>query len=129
MQQEHPITREIGMREAFLVEITALAPRARQVLTLTKTQVLDSVVKELERVISFMRLGCPAAFSICFKERGRPDVETSKMRQDWAMTRDPGMEGQGEALIHEVVKIYREVYYTLRRSQVDQAAAERAREE
>ena len=32
-------------------------------------------------------------------------------------------------MTHEIVEIYREAYYTLRRSQVDQAAAERAWEE
>ena len=51
------------------------------------------------------------------------------MQQDWAMMRDRGAEGRAEALLHEVVKIYREVYYTLRRSQADQVAAERTREE
>ena len=76
-----------------------------------------------------MRLGCPAAFIVCFEERGWPEVETTKMLQNWAMTRDPDIEDRAHALIHEVVKIYREGYYTLRRSQADQAAAERAREE
>ena len=117
------------MREAFLADITALASQARQVLASIETQALDSIMKELERVISFMKLGCPTAFTVCFEERGWPDVETNEMRQDWAMTRDLGMESQVEALIHEIVKLYKEAYYTLRRSQADQVAAERAWEE
>ena len=32
-------------------------------------------------------------------------------------------------MTHEIVKLHREVYYTLRRSQADRVAAERAREE
>ena len=39
------------------------------------------------------------------------------------------MESRIEALIYEIMKLYREVYYTLWRSQADQVAAERAREE
>ena len=51
------------------------------------------------------------------------------MRQDCATTRDPGMESWVEALTHEIVKLHREAYYTLRRSQADQVAAKRAWEE
>ena len=90
---------------------------------------MDSVVKELEGVVSFMRLGCLAAFTVCFEEWGWPSVEIAEMRQNWATTRGPGMESRVEALTHEIVDIHREAYYTLRRSQVDQVAAERAREE
>ena len=39
------------------------------------------------------------------------------------------MESRVEALIHEIVKLYREVYYTLQRSQADKVAAKRAWEE
>ena len=39
------------------------------------------------------------------------------------------MEGRIEALIQEIALLHREIYYTLRRSQADQIAAERAREE
>ena len=61
--------------------------------------------------------------------RGWPDVETMEMRQDWSMTREPEMEGRIEILIQEIAKLRRETYYTLQRSQVDQIAAEKAREE
>ena len=104
------------MRGAFYDDVATLVTRARQVVASGETQALDSVVKELERVISCMRLGCLAAFIVCFVERGWPEVETTEMLQDWAMTTDPGIEDQAHALIHEVVKTYREVYYTLRRS-------------
>ena len=63
-QHEHPVARETGMRKAFLADVAALASRVRQVLASTEIQALDLVVKELEGVISFMRLGCPAAFTI-----------------------------------------------------------------
>ena len=39
------------------------------------------------------------------------------------------MESQVETLIHEIVEIHREAYYTLWRSQADQVAIERAWEE
>ena len=39
------------------------------------------------------------------------------------------MESRVETLTHEMVEIHREAYYTLRRSQADQVAAERARDE
>ena len=80
VQQEHPIAREVGMREAFLADVVALATRARQVLASAETQALDSVVKELEGVISFMRLGYSAAFTVCFEERGWPNVENAEMQ-------------------------------------------------
>ena len=83
----------------------------------------------MERVISFIRTGCPAAFTVCFEERGWPEVETTEMRQDWSLTREPEMEGRMETLIQEIARLHREIYYTLRRSQADQIAAERAREE
>ena len=57
------------------------------------------------------------------------NVETIEMRQDWATTRDPGMESRVEALTQEIVEADKEAYYTLWRSQADQVAAERAREE
>ena len=69
------------MTEAiFLEDVAALASRAREVLASAKTQALESVGKELKGVISFIRTGCPAAFTVCFDERGWPDVETTKMR-------------------------------------------------
>ena len=86
-------------------------------------------MKELEGVISFMRLGCPAAFTICFEERGWPNVETDEMLQDWATTTDFGVDSWVEVLLLEIVKLHREAYYTLRRSQADQVATKRAREE
>ena len=73
-------------------------------------------MKELEGVVSFMRLGCLAAFTVFFEERGWPSVETAEMRQDWATTRSLGMESRAETLTDEIVEIYREAYYTLRRS-------------
>ena len=76
---------------------------------------MDTVVKELKGVISFMRLGRPATFAIYFEERGWPDVVSAKMRQDWATTTNPGIESRVEALTHEIVKLYREAYYTLQR--------------
>ena len=72
--------------------------------------------KELEGVISFMRTGCPVAFTVFFDERGWPNVETTEMRQDWSMTREPEMESWIEMLIQEIAKLHREMYYTLRRS-------------
>ena len=45
------------------------------------------------------------------------------------MTRGPEMEGRIEILIQEIVRLHRDIYYTLRRSQADQIAAERAQEE
>ena len=51
------------------------------------------------------------------------------MRRDWATTADFGVESQVEILIHEIVQLHRETYYTLQRSQVDQVAVERAQEE
>ena len=61
----------------FLDDVAALASRARQVLASAKTQALESMGKELEGVISFIETGCPAAFTVCFEERGWPDVQTS----------------------------------------------------
>ena len=75
--------------------------------------------KELEGVISFMQTRCPAAFIVCFEERGWPDVETTEMRQDWSMTREPEMESRIEILIQEIAKLHKGMYYTLRRSQAD----------
>ena len=115
--------------ETFFVDIAALATWARQVVASAEPQALDSVVKELEGVVSFMRLGCPAAFTICFEERGWPSMETTEMCQDWATKRSPGLESRIETLTQEIVQIYTEAYYTLRRNQVDQAAVERARKE
>ena len=93
------------MRETFFADIVALVTRARQVVASAEVQDLDSVVKELEGVISFMRLGCPTAFTIYFEERGWPHVEIADMQQDWATTRDPCMESRVEALTHEIVKL------------------------
>ena len=80
-------------------------------------------------IINCGKCGCPTAFIVCFEERGWPSVDTAEMRQDWATTRSSGMESQVETLIHEIVEIHREAYYTLRRSQADQVVVERAREE
>ena len=115
--------------EAFFADIAALATRARQVVASAEAQALESMVKELEGVVSFMRSGCLAAFTVCFEERGWPNMETIEMRQDWVTTRSPGLESQIETLTQEIVQIYTLAYYTLRRSQADQVAAERAREE
>ena len=104
------------MSDVFLADVADIATRARQVIASIETQALDTVVKELEGVIFFMRLGCLAAVTVCFEERGWLDVETAEMQQDWATTRDPSMESQVEALIHKIVKLHREVYYTLQRS-------------
>ena len=79
VQQEHSGAQGKERREAFYSDIAALVTRARQIVASVETQALDSVVKELERVISFMRLGCPAAFTVCFEERGWPEVETTEM--------------------------------------------------
>ena len=68
--------------ETFFVDIAALAIRARQVVASAEAQALDSVVKELEGVVSFMRSGFPATFTVCFEERGWPSVETAEMRKD-----------------------------------------------
>ena len=95
------------MKEAFLADFATLASRARQVLDSMETQALDSIVKELEGVISFMRLGCPAAFTICFEERGWPEVETDEMHQDWATTTDFGVDSRVEVLFQEIVKLHR----------------------
>ena len=129
VQQEHPGAQGKERQEAFYSDIASLVTRARQIVASAEMQALDSVVKELERLIAFMRLGCPAAFTVCFIERGWPGIETTEMLQDWATTTDSSTEDRAHVLIHEVVKTYREVYYTLRRSQADQAVAERAREE
>ena len=73
-QKEHPLAQETAMTEAvFLDDVAALASRACQVLASAKTQVLESMGKELEGVISFMRTRCLAAFTVCFEERGWPD--------------------------------------------------------
>ena len=86
-------------------------------------------MKELEGVISFMRIRCPIAFTVYFEERGWPGVETNEMCQDWATTADFCVDSRVEVLLQEIVKLHREAYYTLWRSQVDQVAAERAQEE
>ena len=78
-----------------------------------KTHALDSVVKELERVVSFIKLGCLAVLTVCFEKRGWSSVETAEMRQNWAMTRDLGMESRVEALTQEIVDADKEAYYTL----------------
>ena len=53
VQQEHPISSEA--METFFVDIAALATWTRQVVASAQVQALDSVVKELEGVVSFMR--------------------------------------------------------------------------
>ena len=80
IQQEHPLVQEIVMTEAiFLDDFTALASQACQVLASAKTQGLESMGKDLEGVISFIRMGYPIAFTVFFEEKGWPDVETMKM--------------------------------------------------
>ena len=79
VQQEHPVVWETGMREAFLADVVALASRAHRVLASTETWAL-ALVMELEGVISFMRLRCLTAFTVCFKEQGWPDVQTAEMQ-------------------------------------------------
>ena len=76
-------------------------------------------MKELEGVISFMRQGCPAAFTVCFEERGWPDVENNEMLRDRATTADFGMDSRVEVLLQEIVKLHKEAYYTLRRGQAN----------
>ena len=72
-QQEHPLAQEIVMTEAvFLEDVAALASRAREVLASAKTQALESVGKELERVISFIRTGCPAALQFVLRRGDGP---------------------------------------------------------
>ena len=51
------------------------------------------------------------------------------MLQDWSTMVDFGVDSRGEVLLQEIVKLHREVYYTLRKAQANQVAAERAREE
>lgn len=62
VQQEHLVASEVV--ETFFADIATLATRARQVVASTEAQALDSVVKELEGVVSFMRSGCLAAFTV-----------------------------------------------------------------
>ena len=51
------------------------------------------------------------------------------MLQDWATIANFGVDSRVEVLLQEIVKLHRQAYYTLRKAQVNQVAAERAREE
>ena len=71
---------------------------------------------------------CLAAFSACFEACEWPRTETLEMRQDWT-TREPIVESRVETLTREIVKVYWDAYYALRRSQADRVAVEKAWEE
>ena len=118
-QQQHLVAPETGTGETFFADIATLATQACQVVAFVEIQALDSVVKESENMRSFTRVGRQMNFTVCFKERGWLSVETVEMHQDWATTRELGMESQVEALTQEIVEIHRDAYYTLWRSQVD----------
>jgi hypothetical protein len=114
--------------EAYLAEMAEMVTRGREVLVAVREDVVASTVAELEKLLIFMRVGCPAAFTDCFEARGWPSEETFEMREAWTF-REPTVPDRVEMLIREVRQLYREAYYTLRRSQADLVVAERTREE
>lgn len=101
------------MGEGVVAFITNMETQDHRVVASTQTMALDSVVKELEKIISLMRVGFPTAFLVYFKERRWPKVETSEMHEDWANTRESVGESHIEALTQDIVWIYRDTYYAL----------------
>lgn len=69
-QQQPIVGPETTMGEVMETFLTDVATRARQVVASTQTHALDSAVKELEHVVSFIRVVYPAAFSVCLEECG-----------------------------------------------------------
>ncbi len=102
--------------------------RGCQVVVSAQRHALEAVVQVLEQVLSFVRVGCLVAFSVCFEAREWPNIETPEMCQEW-MTKEPIEKSKIENLTREIIQVYREVYYALWKSEVDQVATARAREE
>lgn len=85
--------------EAYLANMVT---RGRQVVISAQTRALQTMVQELEQVLSFMRVGCPMAFSVCFEVRGWPNTETPEMRQEW-IAKEPIVESRVDNLGREIV--------------------------
>ena len=57
--------------EAYLANMVT---RGCQVVISTQAHTLETMVKELEQVLSFMRVDCPTVFTVCFEARGWPNT-------------------------------------------------------
>lgn len=66
--------------EMYLANVVT---RGCQVVVSAQRRALEAVVRELEQVLSFMRVGYPVIFSVCFEARGWPNTEIPEMRQEW----------------------------------------------
>ena len=89
--------------------------RSRQALVSAQTQALQITMQELGQVLFFIRDECPTAFSACFEAHWWPNIETLEMRQDWT-TWELVVESRVETLTREIVQVYRDTYYSLKRS-------------
>lgn len=121
--------------EQYLADVAAVAAGAQRVIASAELQAQEGVAEELERLLTFVRVGCPQAFAECFEARGWPTQESLTMLEDWALSATVG-ESRIHGLIRELEQAFREEYFTLRRlehaSSIHQAtglAAEAAREE
>lgn len=111
--RSQPLKQEGEDFEAYLVDMVT---RGRRVVATTQMRALQPVVVELERVLQFMQVGCPAAFATCFESQGWPTTQTDEMLQAW-IVREPIVESRVMALVREIEQVYRDAYYALRRMQ------------
>jgi hypothetical protein len=79
--------------------------------------------REWHLVRAYIRGICPRRFQSCFVDRGWPMVETAEMMTDWATEPELGPSDTPlMKLAHEIVGLYKEVYYAQRRAEADRAA-------
>lgn len=79
--------------------------------------------KEWHLVRAYIRGICPKRFQTCFVDRGWPAVETPEMFVDWATEPELGLSDTPMMkLAHEIVGLYKEVYYTRQHAEADRAA-------
>ena len=79
--------------------------------------------REWHLIRAYIRGICPRRFQTCFVDRGWPVVETPKMLADWATEPELGPSDTPlRKLAHEIVGLYKEVYYARRRAEADRTA-------
>ncbi len=83
--------------------------------------------REWHLIRAYIRGICPRRFQTCFIDRGWPATKTAEMLADWATEPELGpSDTPMMKLAHEIVGLYKDVYYGRRRAEANKVAAERS---
>lgn len=110
----------LGEFEQFIADMTLGAQR---LVTSARLQEDAAVVERMERLLTFVSIGCSEEFVRCFEFGRWPKTENLGMLEAWRLTEGVG-ETRMQSLWRQVEQAFREGYFELRRTQHMASTAE-----